>query len=245
MLQLIYELEHEYMGLADNFTVIDATGRYGVRRIISNRRVITGYTSMANIGLVPYEGSLERDFLELMDFGRTLCYVGAQPLRLTFKDGARRRYTPDYLCKLNPAHSGALRSPALYEIKPRSQLREEWDDLRPGFQRAALLCRQRGWRFRIATERIIRVPRLANIKFLRGYLDRPDRDCIGQILYRRMNELKVSTPSELLAASFANMDRRLEAVGILWKLVADGRIKIDLTRPLTMETRIWSMWHAE
>lgn len=227
-----------------DFTVIDATDRNGVRRVISNRRVISGYTCMANIGLVPWEGSLERDFLELMDFGRRCSYVGAQPLRLKFKEDRYRRYTPDFLCKFDSTNIRSSWSPALYEVKFREQLREKWDELRPGLRRAALLCRQRGWRFRIATERIIRVPRLERVKFLRGYLDRPDRDCIGQILYRQMNELKVSTPAELLAASFANMDRRLEAVGILWKLVADGRIKIDLGKPLNMESPIWSMWHG-
>jgi hypothetical protein len=198
---------------------------------------------MANIGLVPYEGSLERDFLELMDFGRTVGYMGAQPLRIMFNDDLRRRYTPDYLCKFSPEGARAKWSPALYEIKPREVLRAQWRDLRPGFQHARLVCRQRGWRFRIATERFIRVPRLDSIKFLRGYLDRPDHDCIGQILYRRMNELRLSTPEELLADAFASMDRRLEAVGILWKLVADGRIKIDLNRPLNMASPIWSMWY--
>ena len=226
-----------------DFTVLDATDRKGVRNVISNRRVITGYVSMAGVGLVPYEGALERDFLELRDFDRTLSYIGAQPLRLVFKGDKRHRYTPDFLCQFNPVGKRPAFSPALYEIKLRTELREKWAELRPGFQRASVLCRQRGWRFRIATDRIIRIPRLRQIKFLRGFLDRPDHDCIGQILYRVMNELKASTPAELLAASFASRDRRLEAVGILWKLVADGRIKIDLNKPLNMESPIWSIWH--
>lgn len=226
-----------------HFTVKDATTRKGVRNVISNRRVITGYTSIAGVGLVPYEGALERDFLEKTDFSRRAAYVGAQPLRLTFKEDRRRRYTPDFLLKYKPTENKQEISPALYEIKLSSQLRDEWVNLRPGFQRAAILCRQRGWRFRIATERTIRSPRLERIKFLRGFLDREDHDCIGQILYRVINELKVSTPAELLAASFSSLDRRLEAVGILWKLVADGRIKIDLSRTITMASPIWSMWH--
>lgn len=226
-----------------DFTVIDATTRKGVRNVISNRRFITGYTSMAGIGFVPYEGPLERDFLELQDFGRNLSYAGAQPLRLVFREDKRRRYTPDFLLKFKSVGDRPAFSPALYEVKSREQLQADWLQLRPGFQRAAVLCRRRGWRFRIATERVIRVPRLKQIKFLRGFLDWPDHDSIGQILYRTINELKVSTPAELLAASFASKDRRLEAIGIMWKLVADGRIKIDLSKPLNMETRIWSMWH--
>lgn len=224
-------------------TVIDATSRKGVRNIISNRRFVTGYVSMVGIGLVPYEGPLERDFLELMDFGRTLSYVGAQPLRLRFKEDRRRRYTPDFLCRFKPVGNRPAFSPVLYEIKTTADLRKNWVELLPGFQRASLLCRQRGWRFRIATERFIRGPGFKQLTFLRGFLDHPDTNCIGQVLWRVMNELKVTTPSELLAASFANRDRRLEAIGILWSMVADGRIRVDLHKPLTMECRIWSMFH--
>jgi hypothetical protein len=231
-------------GLSPDYTVIDATDLKGVRNVISNRLVITGFVSVADIGLIPYQGALERDFLETKDFDRQLSYVGAQPLRLIFREGNHHRYTPDYLCRYKPKSDGTCESPILYEIKPRSELRKNWDELRPGFLRASALCRSRGWRFRIATERCIRTPRLARIKFLRSFLDRPDIDCIGQILYRTMNDLVTSTPAELLATGFASKERRLQAVGILWKLVADGRIKIELDKPLNMESKIWSMLNA-
>lgn len=227
-----------------DFTVIDATSHKGVRNVISNRRVVTGRVSILGIGAIPYEGTLERDFLEIQDFRRHLSYAGAQPLKILFDDGGRaRRYTPDFLTKFRPLPDGRTPSPILWEVKPATELREKWPELLPGFRRAARLCQERGWRFRITTERIIRGPRFPQIKFLRGYLDYPDRNAIGHILYEQINALKVSTPAELLAACFGNRERRLEAVGILWKLVADGRIRIDLTKPLNMETRIWSMWH--
>lgn len=226
-----------------DFTVIDATSRNGVRNVLSNRRVITGFVTVPDVGPVHYEGSLERDFLEVQDFHRRAIYIGAQPLRLLFREEEHRQYTADFLVKHRPRPDGHAPSPTLYEVKYLADLKEKWKDLRPGLRRAVLLCKERGWRFRIATERSIRGPRFNQIKFLRSFLDRPDRDCIGQILYEQMKVLKVSTPAELLAACFGNRDRRLEAVGILWKLVADGRIRIDLTQPLNMETRIWSMWH--
>lgn len=227
-----------------DFTVIDATSHKGVRNVISNRRVITGRVSILGVGAIPFEGSLERDFLEVQDFNRNLSYAGAQPLKILFKeDGRSRKYTPDFLTKFQPLPDGRTPSPILREIKPLGELREKWLELLPGFRRAARLCQERDWRFRISTERTIRGPQFPQIKFLRGYLDYPDRNCIGQILYEQMKTLKVSTPAALLAACFENRERRLEAVGILWKLVADGRIRIDFTKPLNMETRIWSMWH--
>jgi len=187
---------------------------------------------------------LEQDFLVTRDFLRNTSYIGAQPLTLKFKEKGHFKYTPDFLCKFIPDKQKRVWSPALYEIKPLKKLRKNWIELLPGFRRSAHLCRQRGWRFRIASERNIRTHLLKNIIFLRGYLEYQDTNCIGQILFHRMCELGISTPSELLAASFANYERRLEAVGILWKLVCDGRIKANLRHPLNMEMPIWSIHHA-
>lgn len=229
--------------LGSDYSIKEATGPKGVRDVISNYRVITGYVNIRAVGLIPYEGSLERDFLEVQDFRGNVAYAGAQPLTISFEDaGMERRYTPDFLMRFRPLPDGRQPTPILFELKFADELREKRDELRPGFLRATRLCHERGWRFRIATERIVRGARFDRIKFLRGFLDRPDRDGIGHILYENMKKLRVSTPAELLAACFGNKERRLEAVGILWKLVADGRIRIDLTKPLNMETPIWSMW---
>lgn len=230
--------------LTRDFTVIDATGIAGVRNVISNPRVITGYVNVRRVGLVPYEGSLERDFLEISDFSRKLIYAGAQPLRINFTEGRQTRYTPDFLLQFDPEKHIVCPSPILYEIKPKAELKARWAELRPGFLRASALCKSRGWRFRIATERHIRTPALWNIKFLRSYLDCPDDKCLGQIMYEEIKKLGITTPSELLAACFSNKETRMEAVCLLWMLIADGRIRIDMAKPLTMESPIWSMFHV-
>jgi hypothetical protein len=225
-------------------TVIDATGPKGVRDVISSPLVVTGYTNVSGVGLVPYEGPLERDFLETQDFLKQVSHVQSQPLQIQYKNKSGvGKYTPDYLLEFKPGKGNRTPSPILTEIKPHHRMRAAWGDFLPKFRYATEVCRERGWRFRIVTDRLIGGPRLASIKFLRGYLEHPDPDSIGQILFLTINEKKVSTPADLLNICFSSDMRRLEAVGVLWKLIADGRIRIDLSVPLNMNTPIWSIWH--
>ncbi len=232
------------IGLPLDFSVIEATGIEGVRDVLSNPRHITGYVNVRGVGMVPYEGPLERDFLEIKDFYGTAAYLGSQPVRLQFRDGPHRQYTPDFLQRFIPAPSGATPTPILWEVKPEAELRERWQELRPGFLRAAALCRDRNWRFRLATENHIRTGYLQNIKFLRQYRAFVDDNCLGLVMYERIKTMGVTTPSKLLATCFSPLDTRMEAVRFLWMLVGSRHIATDLSRPLTMESPIWWKHHA-
>ena len=59
----------------------------------------------------------------------------------------------------------------VFEVKPIDKLRADWVSLRPGFKAAVAHCRLRDWQFKIVTERHIRTPYPANVKFLRRYRD--------------------------------------------------------------------------
>lgn len=216
---------------------------FGVRDVISNRRVCTGHVKTVCSGHVPYEGTLERDFLILADFNSRICQITAQPLKITysFEPGTVNRYTPDYLVRFRPIGDEPAWSPILYEVKYEEELRDRWGDLQPKFRAATALCRQRGWRFRIITDRFIRAPMLKNATFLRGYRVWPDNEGLGMILLNTIKELKTTTPAELLAASFWGKDKRMVAVGVLWNLIATRGIGVDLTEPLAMESEIWSI----
>lgn len=190
---------------------------------------------------MPYEGTLERDFLVLADFNSRIQKITSQPLKITYSDEADvvRRYTPDFLVKFRGIGDENAWSPVLYEVKYREELQDRWQELKPRFQAAAILCRERGWRFRIVTDQFIRTPYLNNVMFLRKYVVWPDTNSLGMMLLQAMRELKLSTPSELLAASFWNKDRRMLAVGVFWNLITTRGIGADLMAPLTMESEIW------
>lgn len=225
-------------------TLIKTTeSKNGVRNVISNRRVCTGYEKTPNGDFVPYEGTLERDFLVLASFGARTKKVTAQPLRIQYKDGNAeiRHYTPDFLVEFNKVGKQHAWTPCLYEIKYREELEERWEELRPKFQAASQLCKERNWRFRIATDDFIRTDYLKNVYFLRRYIEWSDSENLSAVLLETMDALKISTPSELLAAAFWNKDRRMAAVGVFWHLIYAQRIGADITNPLTMETQIWAI----
>lgn len=212
----------------------------GVRVIPINRRSTTGRVETSG-GTVPYESTLERDFVHLADFDGEVERIVSQPLRIVFRvaDGPERRYTADFLLRFRSVDGRTKRRPGLYEIKYRDELRDRWDELEPGFRAARKLCRSRGWSFRVVTERGIRGTYLENVAFLRDFRTYNDSEGIGIKLLQTLEELQVTTPATLLAAAFMDLENRALAVGVLWRLIASGFIGANLLHKLTMSSEIW------
>lgn len=188
------------------------------------------------------ESSLEYDFAELLDFNSRVGTIGAQPLTIKYRvagESGVRRYTPDFLVKFRNAHQKTPWQPILYEVKFRDELEEKKRELSYGFAAAKLLCKSRRWRFRVVTETFIRTPFLENVKFLRGFRTYPDTGVHSAMLLEVIEQLEVATPAELLAATFQDMQRRMEAVGVLWRLIASRSIGANLMSKLTMSSEIW------
>lgn len=186
---------------------------------------------------VAFESALERDFLVLLASDPNLGDVREQPLRIDFRDPAGRRthYTPDFLVLYDGDHPQHV----LYEIKYRADLRAEWPRLKAAFLAARLHAREQGMRFSIMTEVEIRGPYLANVRFLRGYRDRPYDETIEEHLVRTLAILGETTPQALLAAAYQDRENRIAAIAPLWRLLSTGRVHADLSQPLTMTTPVW------
>lgn len=212
------------------------TSRQPVRSIGTNRRSITGRVAFGERS-IPFESSLERDFLVLLDFDLAVENVLEQPFRITYEgaDGRERYYTPDFLVEYeNGDH-------VIYEVKYRANLKEEWAKLKPRFRAAIRYAKQNGMRFSIATEVEIRGSSyLANVRFLRPYRDYAPNLAIDEHLIKMLAALGETTPESLLVAAYWTLENRIKAVAPLWRLVATRRIHADLYEPLTMATPIWT-----
>lgn len=212
-----------------------------VRKIPTNRRSMTGLVaSRKNERMTGFESTLERDFLLLLDFDRSVARYEEQPVRIEYVDAeGRRAYTPDVLVYYQdaPAASADTR-PVLCEVKYRDDLFANWKEYKPKIRAGRAHARGRGWRFRIITEREVRTPYLDNARFLRAYRRiEADNDDMGLLLdtLRWMGE---ADPEGVLAAIHHDRTRRAELLPTLWRLLADGHIAADLSQPLTMRTRI-------
>lgn len=206
------------------------------RVIRPNRRSLTGQVSIQGGASAPFESSLERDFLVILDFDRAARDVLTQPLTIKFQgpNGVKRQYTPDVLVKYEAYPK------TLYEVKYRKDLWNDWAYLRPRFKEAIRYCRERDWRFHILTEQEIRGSAiLKNARFLRGYRDHPCDEGIEEHLVRTLAILGETTPQALLEASYWTQDWKMRAIGSLWRMVARGRIHTNMLHPLTMTSPLW------
>ncbi|TXN17293.1 heteromeric transposase endonuclease subunit TnsA [Methylobacterium sp. WL122] len=191
---------------------------------------------------VAYESGLERDLLITLDFIPTACDVRGQPITMTYTDPAtshRRRYTPDVAVRFNPPIEPAHPNGLIIEVKYRDELFASWSTLKPKFKAARAYAADHGARFAILTEREIRTPLFHNIAFLRPYLGRPEHVGFEEKVIATLMAFEEATPEIVMLASFACADNRMRALPTLWRLIAQGRIGTDLTRPLTMTTPIW------
>ena len=209
-----------------------------VRKIGINCRSMTGREGFSG---QQYESALERDLLDLLAFDLNVDYCESQPIRLHYDraDGARLPYTPDVLVHYRRDISPAKDMPhLLVEVKYREEYRDRFRELRQRFRAARQYARERGWRFCVFTEREIRTPYLKNARFLRPYRDHnpdPERE---RTLINHLNSLVEATPTELLKNYAGNPNERACLLTVLWKLVADFRIQVDLMEPLTMQSRL-------
>nr|WP_298522566.1 TnsA endonuclease N-terminal domain-containing protein [uncultured Halomonas sp.] len=211
-----------------------------VRIIGTNRRSLTGQVAFRRGRARTFESSLERDFFLLLDFSSSVVDVEEQPLTIRFvnKHGQRRQYTPDVLVTYEDG-----KPPVLYEVKYREDLRANWAALKPKFQAALRYCRERDWHFRIVTEREIRgTCMLNNVRFLRAYRDYPRNEITNATathLARTLAMLGEATPQMLLTAAYACEEKRMSALGVLWYMVANGRVLTNPLHPLTMASPLW------
>ena len=208
---------------------------FPVRKLRNSHRALTGKVNLEAGGMAGFESSLERDLLLILDFDRTVLSVKEQPFSLThIHDASVRRYTPDVMAE----YDRAAMSTVVYEVKPIEKLRADWASLRPAFKAAVAHCRLREWQFKIVTERHIRTPYLANVKFLRRYRD------LAPLLVRQAQlrytatALGPTTPQGLLAAAYWPKEEQAQAIPALWQMVAAGEFDIDLTQPLSMRMPI-------
>lgn len=140
-----------------------------VRKIKMNHRSLTGrVASKKNDAQIQFESSLERDLIYHLEFDYNIKNYEEQPFTLEYTDGdSLRKYTPDfkvnYRSDIEPANSFGT---YVYEVKYREEIKSNWSKLKPKFKAIIKHCSTKGWKFKILTEKEIRIDYLENAKFL-------------------------------------------------------------------------------
>ena len=217
-----------------------------VRKIPYSGGSITGSVVLhGGRGSVGYESFLEHDFILVTDFDLDVAQLEGQPVRIIYEATGEarerrrtRRYVPDFLMTYD-ARTG--RAPVLVEIKYGAHLEKKRAELLPKIQAGRRYARAQGWRFRVYTERHIRGPQLANIKFLLPYRRFPRDEARCRRLLDVLARVGRIQADQLLDACLGSSvhQERGGYIACLWWLLSAREIAADLATPLSMSTPLW------
>jgi len=195
------------------------------------------FPSRKNSRTVSYESQLELAFLYHLEFSPNVRAYVEQPCKIPSPSG--RYYIPDFLIFFNDP----LRRPLLVEIKYSSEIRKNSDKLLTKFEAIEKYATQKGYDFRVFTEKDLLTPRLKNYKFLYSYLDKPlpenlYTDYVDNVInfVREKQPVKVIDVARILGkGKFVPTGFYLSTV---WHLIATGKLQADLDEELTNFTYV-------
>ena len=211
-----------------------------VREIPKNHVSVTGrHATNKCIGHADFESPLENDYLILLDFDQRVKNYEVQPLVVPVH-GVRQGYVPDVLVHFHHDVQGIPVASQLTEVKSDDDLRLNRKKYAPKFAAATTFAEERGWAFVVKSNKDIRIPRLANLKFLRAYRW---VDCDPGDIERLLAVLRAqggkSRSDRLLNAVSTDDETRLRFLPALWHLVVTSRILVNLDRPFAADVPLW------
>jgi hypothetical protein len=213
-----------------------------VRRIGMNSRSITGeFASVKTKKTHPYESTLERDFIYLMEFDSLVLDYEAQPISLpcVSSSGRKSKYVPDF--RVNYTKKGVQQKRckfSLVEIKYQDELEEFKEQFAPGFKAAENYCQANGGKFEIFHDQVIRTTQLKNCIFLHRYLDPSEAPKLKIDFLSLAKELKIFNAKKWVDRIEGSELVKGQALSNLWHLIANGHLEIDLDIPITMKSEI-------
>ncbi|WP_171489009.1 TnsA endonuclease N-terminal domain-containing protein, partial [Acinetobacter baumannii] len=94
------------------------------------------------------------------EFNNNVIDVIGQPVVIPYitELGNQSNYTPDFLVQFSISNCDDFEDfpvPMIIEIKHKKKLAEYWDNLKPKFRAAHRFASDKGWKFKIISEKIL------------------------------------------------------------------------------------------
>ena len=204
-----------------------------VRKIGPTKRSVSGYYSFRNKDSIPYESSLERDFVMLHEFDDNVIEIISQPVSIPFAlNGGNYQYHPDYLVLFQ----NCTKSGMLVEVKPENEWRENWRIWRTKWKAAARWAKKRNFLFHIYDESRIRGQELHPPPLLHSFKRTAFNEQEIQKAYDFIeNSGMISVADYLVQFPVAQHARQSQ---LLWQLLAKKILVTDLSLPLNKDSMI-------
>ncbi len=208
-----------------------------VRKIgLKNFSLSGNISSLKLNNVVSFESSLERDYINILEFNSSVVHYCEQPIKIFYTlEDKEHYYVPDFFVRFNDN-----REDELVEIKYKDDLLKNKKKYFAKFKAAKMFCEANGLKFKIVNEDGIRTPFLLNCKFLLPYR-RPKNDIDYSdiaVLEERIKSVKHATPKSIITDSFFPDDRKAELLYALWYMIANSMVNIDLNMQITMNSKI-------
>lgn len=205
------------------------------RKIKKSYISCTGYfASYKNKTQIAFESVLERDFYMLLEFDDSVVSYAEQPITInyTYKDGSKRRYTPDSVVTYKDGTQRYYEVKYANEIRENLELREKLEFLKSYFYDEHTL------KFDIFTDEEIGKVYLDNLKFLYKFAFIPQDDeklvKINQIL----NEVDTVTIKEILNKLSLKQMEQMRYLPYVWRYVFENTNVVNLYEKFTMNTKL-------
>jgi len=207
------------------------------RKIKPTRRSVSGVFAFRAIDSIPFESTLERDFLYKTEFDQRVTKIIPQPTQIPFigANGQSYIYTPDFL-----VYYGEQKT-VLVEVKPREEIQEKWAWLKHKFKFGVRYAKERNWSFRIYDESRIRDQMLANIKFLHPYKRMDAAQEITEAVLKILQMLGSASIQDLLTQINKISSDSLSNEVQLWHLLSTKLLACDMDQPLTEHSVVWAI----
>jgi hypothetical protein len=213
-----------------------------VRKIPRSYCHVTGViSSTKSTEMIAYESRPERYFIKHASFNPNVKTCEEQPVRIPYvmKNGKYSHYTPDFLVhfqdNLSPSEYW---KPLLIEIKPRYKLFKDWSSLHHKFLAARNYAGDHGWEFTIISEKELVTPYMQNIVFLSQFLHYSTTESDKDAILTNLEKFDFCTPDSILSSITSDVEEKKKLLPVMWKLVANFDIWIDLEAPLNMQSLI-------
>ena len=162
-------------------------------------------------------------------------------------DGEENPYTPDFEISYRPSKEGKPRRNRVVEVKP-DFTPDPYDRKKNLPRRESPARNEKKWRaakkqlalqgkeFVVVRSNEIETDYLENVKFLLMYRDHPSSGRNADLFTDVLKGKGAMTLRELTTTLTTDRQRRAELLPTLYGLIADGTVKLDLTRILCFDS---------
>ena len=201
---------------------------------------VSGFQPFRDLGAIPYESTLERDFVIRAAHNPDVVSVESQPFTIQYenKDGFLRSYTPDYKVTYRD-RTGDFRKNEIFEVKPERKLKEQLHEWKPKYLAAINYCKYNDFVFKLIHEHKIRDQRWENaMQFSRVRGIEYSQDNYEKVIVQ-LRQDQISTVDELAENCFSkewiNWGKSL-----ICALIDQCEIYYDANHPFTTSSKIWA-----